>query len=204
MNIHLAIYLAGNIQKGHEKESLIFWTEEDREIIRRGLTPVVVSFLNPALRTDNLSDQKSVFGRDMMQVFSSDVVFVDARERRGVGVGAEMMWAKMNRIPVLTLSPQNSHYRKNEMTLLGIKVKNWFHPFVELLSDAIVNDLEEGVMWLKDLLLGKIEIKGPESIHAAMDYYQKTQLSNDKPMRELIEKNPSLKKKLLKSASNLD
>lgn len=198
MNTHLAIYLAGNIQKGHEKESAVFWTQEDREIISKGLAPVVVSFLNPALRTDDLSDQKSVFGRDMMQIYCANVIFVDARERRGLGVGAEMMWAKINRIPVLTLASQNSHYRKKEVLLLGVKVKDWVHPFVESLSDAIVEDVKEGVQWLKKLLLGKIEIKGPESIREAMHYYQEMQLPQDEPMRQLIESNPDLKQKVLK------
>ena len=98
---HISIYLAGNIQKDHENKSQIYWTEEDRDFLRNELAPKNISFLNPALRTDDLSDQLSVFGRDMTQVYCSDLVFVDARERRGLGVGAEMMWAKMNRIPLL-------------------------------------------------------------------------------------------------------
>lgn len=194
---HIALYLAGNIQKGHEKESQVFWTNEDREIIQNGLAPSQVSFLNPALRTDDLSDQKSVFGRDMTQVFCASVVFVDARERRGLGVGAEMMWAKMNRIPVLILAPQNSHYHKEEVTLLGVTVKNWMHPFVESLSDAIVEDLQQGIEWLKNFQLGKYKIKGPEFIHEAMNHYQKTQFPSDLPMREIFEKNPKLKEKIL-------
>jgi hypothetical protein len=50
MNTHLAIYLAGNIQKGHENESAVFWTDEDREKLQRGLSPCVISFLNPAIQ----------------------------------------------------------------------------------------------------------------------------------------------------------
>lgn len=182
------MYLAGNIQKGHEKESALYWTEEDREAIARGIDPIEVAFLNPAIRTDDLSDQKSVFGRDMTQVYCSDFIFVDARERRGLGVGAEMMWAKMNRIPVLTLAGKNTHYRKEEVLLLGVKVEDWVHPFVESLSDAIVEDLSEGISWMQDFLAGNIEIKGPEFIHDAMKHYQKEQLPHDLPMQELVEK----------------
>lgn len=192
----IALYLAGNIQKNHENESRVFWTNEDRKMIEQGLNPCSVSFLNPALRTDDLSDQKSVFGRDMTQVFCADVIFVDARERRGLGVGAEMMWAKMNRIPVLTLAPKNSHYHKEEVTLLGVTVQNWMHPFVESLSDEVVEDVEEGVEWLKAFLEEKCTIKGPDSIRAAMDHYQNTQLSNDLPMREIFEKHPELQAKM--------
>ncbi len=196
---HIALYLAGNIQKGHEKKSQVFWTNEDQEVIQKGLAPNNVSFLNPALRSDDLSDQKSVFGRDMTQVFCANVVFIDARERRGLGVGAEMMWAKINHLPVLTLAPQNSHYHKETATLLGVTVKNWMHPFVESLSDAVVEDLRQGVEWLKDFLLGKYQIKGPEFIHEAMKYYQTTQFPIDHPMHEIFEKNPQLQERILQS-----
>ena len=193
MNKQLAIYLAGNIQKGHEKESQVFWSTDDRNSIQNGLAPTHVTFLNPAYRTDDLSDQKSVFGRDMTQVYCADVTFVDARERRGLGVGAEMMWAKMNNRAVVTLAPHNSHYSKEEVTLLGVTVKDWVHPFIESLSDAIVENLEEGVEWLKSFLEGNASIKGPDSIHEAMSYYQTEQLPHDLPMQELIEKGDYLK-----------
>ena len=57
----ISIYLAGNIQKGHENESLIYWSGNDLKKIRETLSFVEITFLNPAIRNDNLSDQKSVF-----------------------------------------------------------------------------------------------------------------------------------------------
>ncbi len=50
MKKQISMYLAGNIQKGHEKESALYWTEEDREAIARGVEPAEVIFLNPAIR----------------------------------------------------------------------------------------------------------------------------------------------------------
>ena len=132
MKKSLSIYLAGNIKKNHENESQIFWSEEDRKILRQKLSPTELIFLNPAFRTDDLSDQKSVFGRDMMQVFCSDIILVDVRERRGLGVGAEMMWAKINKIPVVTLAPQESHYRKSKVNLLDVEVKKLGTPFCRI------------------------------------------------------------------------
>src|SRR4029078_1586853 len=119
------------IQKGHEKADDTFWSEQNMQFLRNHLSEFEVLFLNPAFRTDDLSDNLSTFGRDMLQVFSSDFVFVDARDRRGLGVGAEMMWAKLNRIPVVTWSPRNSHYNKDHTTLLDVPVTNFIHPFVE-------------------------------------------------------------------------
>ena len=123
----------------------------------------------------------------MTQVFCSHVVFVDARDRRGLGVGAEMMWAKMNKIPVVTWAPKDSHYNKTKASILGVEVDDFIHPFVHGLSDKIVDTLEEGAIWIEDMLSNpSIEIKGVKHIQSAMQYYQESQLTNDLPMREIL------------------
>lgn len=137
MDAKISIYLAGSIKKGHERADESFWTDADISFLRKDLSAYEVSFLNPAFRSDDLSDQRSVFGRDMTQVFCSDVVFVDARNRRGLGVGAEMMWAKFHKIPVITLAPVDSHYNKRKTTLLGIAVENWVHHGNPIFIDPI-------------------------------------------------------------------
>lgn len=187
MKQKIAIYLAGTIKKGHEKTDESYWTDEDILLIKTRLEEFDVSFLNPAFRTDDLSDEFSVFGRDMMQVFSSNFVFVDARDRRGLGVGAEMMWAKVNKIPVITWAPKNTHYRKDHATLLGLAVANYIHPFVESLSDKIVDNLVEGAEWIEHAMTNpNIEIKDIQYIGSAMHYYKDNQLQHDLPMKELL------------------
>jgi hypothetical protein len=187
MSKKIGIYLAGSIKKGHENPQESFWTEEDMACLQRSFLQHEVIFLNPAFRMDNLADQHSVFGRDMTQVFCSHVVFVDARDRRGLGVGAEMMWAKLNEIPVVTWSPKNSHYNKTKTTILGKEVDHFIHPFVHGLSDKIVETLEEGALWIEQILSDpSIEIKGIRHIHASMEYYQENQLPIDFPMREIL------------------
>ena len=88
MKPKIAIYLAGTIKKGHEKSQESYWSDEEINQLKQNLDCYEVSFLNPAFRTDDLSDQLSVFGRDMLQVFSSNFVFVDARDRRRPGCGS--------------------------------------------------------------------------------------------------------------------
>jgi len=190
----LAIYLAGSIQKDHEKNDT-FWSSEHMDRLRSLLNPIELSFLNPAFRTDDLSDSYSIFGRDMLQVFSSDLIFVDARDRRGLGVGAEMMWAKLNSLPVLTWSPENTHYNKKKATLLGVAVEHYVHPFVASLSDKIVSTLEEAAEWLKGFPYK--EVKGREHIEKAMEYYKLTQLQHDTPMLELLRNNEGLKDRFI-------
>lgn len=186
-NKKIGIYLAGSIKKGHENPQESFWTEDDIALIRDSFLKYEVIFLNPAFRMDNLSDQHSVFGRDMTQVFCSHVVFVDARDRRGLGVGAEMMWAKMNKIPVVTWAPKDSHYNKTKTSILEVEVEDYIHPFVYGLSDKIIDRLEEGVLWIEKILCDPfIEIKGLKHIQAAMQYYQESQLPIDLPMLEIL------------------
>lgn len=186
----------GNIKKGHEKESELFWTTQDQSELAEAMIPCKITFLNPATRTDDLSDQKSVFGRDMTQVYFADVILVDARERRGLGVGAEIMWAKVNHIPIITLAPKNTHYQRKEVNFLGVKVENWVHPFVESLSNIIIDNLQEAASWLQKFLNGKAEVKGAEYIFEAMRHYQNIQLPHDLPMKKLIENNKGLKTKI--------
>lgn len=197
MKTKIAMYLAGSIKKGHEKSDESYWTEEDMQVLRKALSLYEVSFLNPAFRTDDLSDQRSVFGRDMTQVFCSNVVFVDARDRRGLGVGAEMMWAKLNKIPVVTWAPKDTHYHKSQTTILNVPVKNFIHPFVLALSDHLAENLTEGAKWIQKMMKEpSIEIKGIESIRSAMQYYKDKQFEHDQPMKELFLLNEELKKKI--------
>ncbi|MBS0606725.1 MAG: hypothetical protein JSR57_07230 [Verrucomicrobia bacterium] len=197
MKKHIAIYLAGSIQKGHEKNNGSYWTEEDMQSLRENLPEFQISFLNPAFRTDDLSDQRSVFGRDMLQVFSSDFVFVDARHRRGLGVGAEMMWAKANRIPVVVWAPKDSHYSKSQTSLLGVEVENWVHPFVESLSDHIAVDLVDGAKWIKEKMKGNAApTKDLEWVRSCMGHFIEAQLEQDQPMRDLIAGSPELTAKV--------
>lgn len=196
MKSKIAIYLAGSIKKEHEKVDDSYWTEEDLSFLKDRLSDYEVAFLNPAFRTDNLSDQKSTFGRDMTQVFSSNVVFVDARERRGLGVGAEMMWAKVNRIPVIVWAPRNSHYRKDRTTVLDVAVENFVHPFIESLSDKIVENLEEGAKCIHECMSNFNSIKGIETVCTAMQYYTESQLKHDIPMKELLLSSTELEKRM--------
>lgn len=197
MNEKISIYLAGSIKKDHERTDESFWTDDDMVFLKKILPDYDISFLNPAFRSDDLSDQRSVFGRDMTQVFCSDVVFVDARDRRGLGVGAEMMWAKFHKIPIVTLAPKDSHYNKSKTTLLDVAVENWIHPFVESLSDAIVENLSDGAIWIRKFVSAiDPKIKDVKYIQSAMQHYRDSQLTHDEPMKALIMANQKLHKRI--------
>ncbi len=193
MKPRVSMYLAGTIKKAHEKDDETYWTDVDMDLLREELSGYTVSFLNPAFRTDDMADQHSVFGRDMVQVSSADLVFVDARDRRGLGVGAEMMWAKVHGIPVVTWAPRDTHYFKTNTNTLGIDLQDWIHPFVYSLSDAIVDNLVDGARWIREeMLTGEAAIKGRSHIINAMEYYRTTQFPKDVPMQEMFGSDPEL------------
>jgi hypothetical protein len=200
MRQKIGIYLAGSIKKGHENPDESFWTEKEMDLLQKSFQTRDVLFLNPAFRKDDLADSTSVFGRDMTQVFCSHAILVDARGRRGLGVGAEMMWAKLCRIPVVTWAPKETHYHKTNTTLLGVPIEHFIHPFVYSLSDRIVETLPEAVEWIERVLADpSIEIKGIEHVQAAMEYYQEHQLPVDLPMQEILQ-SEEMQQRLLRPA----
>jgi hypothetical protein len=198
MKSQVSIYLAGNIKKGHEKVEDTYWTDEDIHVIKNRLSDFDVSILNPAFRSDDLTDLYAVFGRDMLQVKCSDIVFVDARGRRGLGVGAEMMFAKVHQIPLVIWAPHNSHYRRSKTTLIDVPIENYVHPFILSLADTLADTLEEGIEWIHSYLSNNAlyEIKGMEHISQAINHYKERQLGKDEPMLSLLESNIELKRKV--------
>lgn len=61
----ISIYLTENIKKGHENERKFFELMRSKKTLSSFCSFCKLNFLNPAIRTDDLSDQKSVFGRNM-------------------------------------------------------------------------------------------------------------------------------------------
>lgn len=107
-----------------------------------------------------------------------------------------MIWAKVHHIPVIAWAPKESHYHKSQATILDVPVENFIHPFVESLSDVIVETLEEGAQWMQTYFSGKnkVKIKGIEFIRSAMEYYKSTQLELDLPMKTLLSQEDLMKK----------
>ena len=180
------VYLAGGIQKGKDDPERISWMDEDMALFKEKLAPHNVMFIDPRYRNDNLKDKMCVFGRDLMAVRISDFVVVDAREKRGIGVGQEMMFAKMHRIPVVSVAPRNTYYVRDKLEYLGLEVENFVHPFLFATSDAVVDNFEEAAKWVKDFLESPKEVKDMSVIKNAMDSYVKKYLDDDEPLKKAV------------------
>lgn len=132
------IFLSGSVHKGSEdkRESNFFWSHKDEYILKEGITLAEVIILNPNTITIPKWEFKDRYISDLEMVLKSDVMIVDARTKKGIGVGAEMMIAHYETIPVYSIATPESHYRK-EISITESKQIEWIHPFVFGLSHSI-------------------------------------------------------------------
>lgn len=152
MDEKLRIYLSGSIRKGDSdpRSDDYFWSERHEAFIETNAGGAV-ELLNPAKTDLRRTDFALNFGCDLYLVSVSNIVFVDARHEKGIGVGAEMMYAAKLGLPVITWAPRNSHYRRDFVpNVFGEDLHDWIHPFVFGLSDYVVEDLVEAMALVRE------------------------------------------------------
>ncbi|EFK96036.1 hypothetical protein LDC_1940 [sediment metagenome] len=171
-----AFYLSGSIKKGKADDGKLCWGDAEKETIRKGLEGFEVVFLDPQVGGRHLEDPVTAFGHDMALVASADFVLVDARERRGLGVGTEMLAAKLRSIPVVSIVPRDSHYHRGRLNYLGVEVNDYMHPFIFSLSDAVAENLAEAINWVKAHLSSPGPVKGIEVVEEAIKRYKEKHL----------------------------
>lgn len=141
----LRIYLSGSIKKGRTdpRPADSFWTEADEALILSRIAGPV-ELLNPAKTDIRRNDYFVNYGCDLYLVQTSDVVLVDLRVEKGIGVGAELMFAHLSKRPVIGWLPPNSYYRREFVEdVFGEDLVNWIHPFVFGLCDHVADSLSE-------------------------------------------------------------
>ncbi len=183
----ITIYLSGGIKKGKNDEKKSCFGEAIKSQIREKLKNYEIRFLDPNDAPPNLSDAKAVFGCDLLRVKLSDFVIVDAREKRGVGVGQEMLFAKLNKIPVISVAPKNSHYLRKNLEYLGQKIDEFTHPFIFGPSDAIVENFEDAATRIKDFIEKPNTVKGIEFVDESIEHYKNTQAPAHKSVKEVLD-----------------
>lgn len=155
------IYLCGSIKKGasDRRDRTEYWQDIHEEKIKTWVSSDV-SILNPAKFLISRKDYFVNFGCDMYLVRTSDLVIADLRSEKGIGVGAEMMFAQGSGIPVISWLPPGSHYRRDLSDVFGEDLKNWTHPFAYSLSDYVEDSLE-GVCHRINVLISQNFYKEP-------------------------------------------
>lgn len=197
----IGIYLSGSIMKGkNDFPEKTYWSERDIWTLKDELgSKFKVCILNPSERGDDLKDTRASFGRDLLQILISDVVIVDGRKKKGIGVGAEIAYAKLNGIPVFVVSPQKSHYIKTNFEYLGQYVGDWIHPFIKELSDGVFSSIKSVALYIKkNYPFEDLQIKDEDCFTKSIMHYTESQLSRDDVMKRCIknQKNTMKQRKL--------
>jgi hypothetical protein len=183
----VTVYCSGSIQKGpSDNGKKLYWTDVERHSLTEAAHPLNVRFLNPDDTAEDLSDTLALFGRDMYQVQYADFVVVDARERRGIGIGIEMVASKVFGTPLIVVSPIDTHYRKSKVDYRGSSVNDYIHPHLYGLADAVVDNFAAAGAWMKHYIEHPTKPKGNDVLFKAIDEYKTRMLPNDPPMLEIL------------------
>ena len=162
----MRIFLCGGIKKD-DNDKKIVWSEEDKQAIMKILPEA--ELIDPQ-RVPEGYDPVLTFGADINDIREADVVMVDARQKRGIGIGAEMAIAKVWKKPVVALAPKKTHFRR-DIELNGREVNGWIHPFLFSLSDHVAETVEEAAEWVRDFR-GKVKDEG--FFQEAIDHYNES------------------------------
>lgn len=183
----VTVYCSGSIQKGSsDKGKKLYWSDVERNTLAEAAHPLQVRFLNPDDPAEDLSDTLALFGRDMYQVQFADFIVVDARERRGIGIGIEMVASKVFGTPLIVVSPIDTHYRKSKVDYRGSSVNDYIHPHLYGLADVIVDDFDAAGAWMKRYMEHPTKTKGTDALFNAIEEYKTRMLPNDPPMLEIL------------------
>lgn len=180
----ISIYIAGSVKKDNNDENSLFASNDIKADLTKALTDFEVIIFDPNESKVLGAKSSPRFGKDCLQVISSNFIVVDLREKRGIGVGAEMMIAKERKIPVIAVCPSAGHYRRNIIFHEGTVEPDWIHPFAELLSDAIVENFKEAGEWIKKFITNPVKVKSVEIIDQSIKDYLDNYLNDDLEFKE--------------------
>lgn len=169
----LRIYLSGSIRKGNtdERDESSYWTKNHESEISSRLSDFDVKLLNPANYSFRRNDFYANYGCDLYLVSMSDCILVDLREAKGIGVGAEMMFARERGIPCFGWLPKKSHYHRMFLgNVFGEDLVDWTHPFAHGLTVKTGESIEELAGLVREFMYnqGVASLPSPEN---AIDYF---------------------------------
>ncbi len=171
----LKVYVAGKVSK----ES-VFGTEFWRDDFCKELsekTGFEIMNLDPTKSHENFdldeNNSNFIFGRDCFMVKSADLVIVNLTDDISVGGSQEMLIAKYFKKPLLAIASKEGKFVKSEKRIYGKVYKDWVHPFVDVICDKIVHNIDEASEWIVEFFIkkGKGKVKDISLIEENMKYY---------------------------------
>lgn len=179
----LKIALLGSLPKGdNARKDFIDWKIQYVEKITKAIPEALF------LHGDLISDSKGseiVVGHDLWLIKRADIVVVNAPAKIGAGTAQELIMAKKFKKPVITLIPKNTHHRKSNITFHGITIKDWIHPFIDITSDAVVEDVEGVIRWIKSYKRKPKKIKDISILDKSISRFEKSEPKITKQYKKL-------------------
>lgn len=143
---NIKFFLAGSIAKSKlNKNARNTWNQELEKQLKACLRFPLQVF-NPISINSDIS--RCRFETDIKMLLQCDAVIVEASQGRGIGVGTEMTLAKANKIPIYTIVPKESHYRKRNN-----ENEEYIHAFIVELSDKLFDDIESLAEYVNELYM---------------------------------------------------
>ncbi len=135
----MRLYIAHSISGEGDRGALRDRDDGDVIAFLKQLQRASISICDPAETFIPESDYLARFNYCLDQIRRSDVLLADASHRLGLGVGAEMMFAKLHDVLIFTICPDESYYRKSS----ELANNEWIHPFIFGLSSKIFRSFDE-------------------------------------------------------------
>lgn len=173
--------------KGAQDAKKLCWTDRERSELQDAASPLGIDFLNPDDPVADLGNTEALFGRDMYQVQLADFVVVDARERRGIGIGIEIMASRVFGTPLVAVAPRGSYYRMGRVEYRGSVVDDYVHPHLAVLADVIVDSFSEAGSWIASHF-GRVTAKPVGLLDDCIRRYSVELLPSDAPMKRILER----------------
>ena len=140
------IFVSGGVRKKFRDGQIdcTYWHQKDELFLAKKLV-FPCEIFNPDALTVSFFSSEERIREDFRALLTSNCILVDARAKRGIGVGAEIILAKMHKIPIYTLCPKDGHYR------VSSEEREWIHPLIFEFSDAIFESIDDITSYLNEL-----------------------------------------------------
>ncbi|MDD2807511.1 MAG: hypothetical protein PHW95_03275 [Patescibacteria group bacterium] len=166
----MKIVIIGSLAKGDEiRKSWLDWKPGYLKV----LSQIPGVEINDGDEWQDESKPVITVGHDAQMIKICDVVIVNAEIKLGAGTAMEIMIAKYFSKPVITVLPRNSHHRRRDVWFEGKIIEDWIHPFIFVVSDAIIENIDQVYDQLDQLQKGKMSVKGISVIDDAITQYLK-------------------------------
>ena len=150
----LTIFLSGSVKKAEkdDRDNSNFWTDEDELTLSTTVNNGDISLLNPNTIDTDPNDSNARFEKDIELLLRSDLVLVDARTRKGLGIGVEMAIAKAKGIPIYAICPVGTYYHNIRIDPSTNNKIDWVHPFICGLCESVYENLADAINGINTLI----------------------------------------------------